>query len=469
MSRSAGDSPEAPASKKARKTRPQLQNGYDCIFVDELPDHLPAECPICLCVFDNPQLVDCICGSHFCQSCINPIKAEKKPCPLCKGSFATSILDRHLQRTINSLQVYCSLKEAGCEWVGELKDLSQHLNVSFSDDYKSLGCPFVQLECSHCKQRYQRRLLLDHESSECSKRPVCCDICDEYESTFEDVINNHVPICPSKQVLCPNECGKSLLRKNLDKHLENDCPLQSIECLFSYAGCEVKLLRKDMSAHIGENLVFHTSLQAISHQKQLQKQASMQSEIDDLKHRLEKRIKALEDDVHKLKHDIDFLRSRQESLHTHVSVVPVHYVLSGFVVKKSEGKIWHSEPFYSSPRGYKMRLKVYTNGHKDGTNTHISVFIQLMCGEFDYQLAWPFHGIVAVELLDQEDDEDPWVVNIDFDGAMLQDTIPQVRKGERNTEWGVDKFIPHDMLCPMFYNIKNDSLYFKVSLVMSAY
>ena len=448
----------SPASKRPRKTELQLQNGYDCMFVKEIPDYLPTECPICLCVLDNPQLIDCNCGSHFCQSCINPIKAEKKPCPVCKGPFATSILDCHLQRTLNNLKVYCSLKDAGCKWMGELKNLSQHLDVDRESD--SSKCSFVQLKCSHCRKEFQRQHLLNHERSECLKRPIRCNVCDEYTSTFEDVTNNHMPVCPSEPIPCPKKCGKFLPRKNLDKHLGSDCPLQEVECLF---GCEVKLLRKDMAAHVNKSLVFHMHLQASNQKKQLQKQVSMQSEIDDLKLRLEEK----EHEIESMKEDIEELKSQQNLLHTHIGVVPVHLVLSDFVAKKKEGAVWHSQPFYSRPHGYKMRMKVYANGHKDGTNTHISVYIQLMCGEFDNQLDWPFQGFVSVKLLDQEDDTDHWSQRIDFDDELLPDVTPQVRKGERNTEWGIDKFIHHDMLSSQYYHVKNDSLYFEVDEVKS--
>ena len=43
--------------------------------------------------------------------------------------------------------------------------------------------------------------------------------------------------------------------------------------------------------------------------------------------------------------------------------------------KKEDDDIWYSTPFYSGPQGYKMRLQVYANGHKDGAGTHASVYV----------------------------------------------------------------------------------------------
>ena len=460
------DSAMLPTSKRAKRIRPQLRSGYECIFVDDLPDHLRIECSICLCVLQDPQLIDCNCGAHFCKSCIEKIKEEKNPCPLCKGRFTTLVLDRHLQRTINGLQVYCSFKESGCEWVGELKSLcKEHLNADASNDQKLEGCLYVLLECAHCNEKFQRQVILDHEKSNCSKRPTTCDICGEYKSTFEDVTNNHRPVCPSQLVPCSKMCGKSVPQNSLDKHLDNDCPLQLTECLFSYAGCDVKLLRKDMTAHISDSLAHHLSMQAVSHKKLLEKQASMQEAIDKLKEKLDEKVPALQDEVDLLRDDVTDLGSKQELLHTHMSIVPVYLVLNDFVAKRKDGEVWFSQPFYSDPRGYKMRLKVYTNGHNAGENSHVSVYVQIMSGEFDSQLDWPFQGTVYIDILDQTGDAEHWSIRITFDDEMIPGSNPPVRKGQKNSELGLDTFISRDLLSSSYYDMENDSVHFQVTNV----
>ena len=39
-----------------------------------------------------------------------------------------------------------------------------------------------------------------------------------------------------------------------------------------------------------------------------------------------------------------------------------------------------------------MFLSVYANGSNNGENTHVSVFAQIMAGDNDDQLQWPFFG-----------------------------------------------------------------------------
>ena len=64
-----------------------------------------------------------------------------------------------------------------------------------------------------------------------------------------------------------------------------------------------------------------------------------------------------------------------------------------------------SPAFYTSKSGYKMRMKLYPNGDGQGKNTYVSIFFQIMKGEFDAILAWPFTKKVTIVLLDQNNVE----------------------------------------------------------------
>ena len=52
-----------------------------------------------------------------------------------------------------------------------------------------------------------------------------------------------------------------------------------------------------------------------------------------------------------------------------------------------------------------MCLDVYANGTGKGKNSHVSVFANVMKGNFDSNLTWPFQGEIVVGLsLESEDD-----------------------------------------------------------------
>lgn len=279
----ATDLTSEPAAKRA-KVRLQLKNGHECNFTKELPEHLQIECSICLCVLDAPHIIDCTCGAIFCQLCIQPSLSEKRPCPLCSSPFSFSMPNPGVQRAINGLQVYCCFKEAGCEWVGELGTLDEHLNDNIkSDNYKSSGCPFLRLKCCYCGEEFKRQCVLEHEEDKCLKRPYKCATCNEFESTYESVTTEHVSVCPCGLTPCPNDCGVAeVQRKNVSDHLAT-CPLEMVSCSFSYAGCEEKLPRKDIPAHIRDSLAVHMSLQALTHQKELSElKCTHQKELEKL-------------------------------------------------------------------------------------------------------------------------------------------------------------------------------------------
>ncbi|CAF3539253.1 unnamed protein product [Rotaria sp. Silwood1] len=61
----------------------------------------------------------------------------------------------------------------------------------------------------------------------------------------------------------------------------------------------------------------------------------------------------------------------------------------------------YSPPFYTSPTGYKMCLRLYLNGDSDTRNTHISLFLVIMRSDYDAILHWPFSYEVSFCLIDQ--------------------------------------------------------------------
>jgi hypothetical protein len=171
--------------------------------------------------------------------------------------------------------------------VGELGKLTRHISLDIPWSAVSSNsvqaddiCHFVPIDCSHYQEKFERRFVEEHKTKLCPKRPFCCEICNDYKSTFEEVTTNHKPICPSRLVLCSYDCGATFEFKNLSKHYAEDYPYELIECSFSFAGCGTTLLRKNLPAHISDNLAIHMSLLAVSHQKQV---AKLETHIQELK------------------------------------------------------------------------------------------------------------------------------------------------------------------------------------------
>ena len=60
--------------------------------------------------------------------------------------------------------------------------------------------------------------------------------------------------------------------------------------------------------------------------------------------------------------------------------------------------------FCTERYGYILKIAMYPNGYGDCMNTHLTVFIVVMKGEYDAILSWPFEQKVKFTLIDQQED-----------------------------------------------------------------
>ena len=95
----------------------------DYLFVEEPSDYF--FCPVTMGLLLQPHLTSC-CGNHISQEVVTRIH-EGEPCPLCKKQSWNTILDKHLQRQVKSLRMFCRHKDRGCGWQGELAAFHHHV------------------------------------------------------------------------------------------------------------------------------------------------------------------------------------------------------------------------------------------------------------------------------------------------------------------------------------------------------
>ena len=130
--------------------------------------------------------------------------------------------------------------------------------------------------------------------------------------------------------------------------------------------------------------------------------------------------------------------------------------------RKLEEEKTTAKNLFSDPhiiQGFKMRLEIYLNGIGDGNGTHLAVFLQLMKGELDDILMWPFDKIIKFVLI-HPDDKSKYLKRsltqalrrINYITNYFQNNITGLKK------WGYSTFISHERLHTGGF-IKNDSLY----------
>ena len=58
-------------------------------------------------------------------------------------------------------------------------------------------------------------------------------------------------------------------RMEFDKHVRESCPLGMVGCRFKYAGCHVRLHRKDVGRHLSEKVSSHLEMVVMTFQQKL--------------------------------------------------------------------------------------------------------------------------------------------------------------------------------------------------------
>ena len=129
-------------------------------------------CPICTEPLTEPYL-SIECGHHHCRQCRDRLLSiGKTECPTCREPdvLMNAVLDKHLQRLVRSVKVRCSYYQEGCEWVGELRDLHDHLDPAMGGCSGSIACPFG------CGKYGRRSEMRDHTCA-CKFMMIDCLTC----------------------------------------------------------------------------------------------------------------------------------------------------------------------------------------------------------------------------------------------------------------------------------------------------
>ena len=335
-------------------------------FVEELPKHVEIECPVCLNILSEPHQVTC-CGHNFCKSCIERMKASNGACPTCKERRYQSFIDKKCLRIINGLQVYCTNKKKGCQWKGELKNLSIHLNKGEREG----ECQYEEVKCryrSRCKVKKQRQHLDHHEMNYCPERPFTCQYCNT-TGTYLFITKEHYKNCLQYPVLCPNQCTLTQMpRGSVTDHVDNECPLQPVDCVFSWAGCKERPLRKDIELHTTDTK--HMMILAVACGE------------------LKKEIKELKDENKRLKDKdkkiMEELKEKNSHLHSLLSatayqILPIE-IDHNFTFFSSASVTVH---FYTNKYGQHLSARVYREVNIQTRTLSYTMLLASHAGKFD--------------------------------------------------------------------------------------
>ena len=369
---------------------------------------------------------------------------------------------------IKALKVKCNNYRNGCAWVGELQSLDDHLTT---------WCGYVLLRCTNkCMEnkkevRMLRRDLDHHLKSKCPNRMYQCPHC-KVTGRYCDITTTHLDTCPKVNVLCPNtDCKASVPRCKLADH-QSKCQYEAVSCKYAEIGCQKRPSYRSLQRHENDDMA-HLHLVIETVHEQQQKMKTMKTEAL-LKHNTtQKQLKALKAEQNLLKEKQQVLAEEQKTMADSVTVPqtgPCVFKMPEYHRHKSSKQGWYSPPFYTSPGGYKMCVRVDANGNAaGGLNSHVSVFSYFMRGKNDDNLPWPFIGEVKFTLLNQLADKNHHTNTLTYCQDMNSDSNKRVEgESDIGTGYGLYRFIPHDQLNHDAEQnrqyLLDDALFFRIEL-----
>ena len=376
----------------AKKEQETGYGGYNHEFVGEIADRF--NCQICTKVIREPHLAVC-CGQHFCESCLSKwfTRQGKESCPHCRAEGAAfhHVINKGLRSEINQLKVKCSHHGIGkgCKWTGELGELKTHLE-------SEKGCGFVFVECPNkCIYNMMRKDVEKHLNSECPLRPYQCEHCglkDTYKNISSMGIRTilgeaHYDKCPAYPLACPN------VGCRVDGIKRRDMANHRSKCPQELVECPFAEAgcKNTIYRHKLDNHVTSSMQQHLLLVMGAYKQ--MKDKLQETEVKLAATEATLTTAVQLLRQGNEADKEIVDSIVTCLGYLKtMGDVLTVAMPRVSEyhrcGKIWHSAPFYFK-RGYKMCLAVGIEKMKSGVCTGISISMCLLKGEHDDRLKWP--------------------------------------------------------------------------------
>ena len=181
-------------------------------------------CPVSLELLLEPQQLSC-CGNHLSRETATRLQREGKPCPMCNEQEWQSMVDKYHRRKVREVRLRCPHKGSGCDWVGEVNELTRH-------------------------------------TDSCAKRPWECKYCG-LKCTYGEGEGKHWPTCRKFPEPCPNGCEVgSVERCNVEQH-RSVCSLEPVACEMKEFGCCAVVPRKELATHMRESELQHLTAMAV--------------------------------------------------------------------------------------------------------------------------------------------------------------------------------------------------------------
>ena len=187
------------------------------------------KCSICLEILCKPYECE-ICGSLFCEDCIQEWLNINHSCPMKCENFIMMKARPNTRKMLNIIKIRCinypdcnytcdywevfehektcpfqkiRCPNGKCEFEGSFKDLKNHMNKQ---------CPYLNIQCGFCRCRIQQNFLEEHLEKHYKNRTFniqpCC-ICNSNEEIRKCLCNKYYCyrcLDEGEDILCSKTC-----------------------------------------------------------------------------------------------------------------------------------------------------------------------------------------------------------------------------------------------------------------------
>jgi hypothetical protein len=255
--------------------------------------------------------------------------------------------------------------------------------------------------------------------------------------------------------------------------VKDECPLTEVNCPLHYAGCEVRLPRKDMPEHMTDTVTHLTLLATVTQslfrenqelRQTVEKRDSIVDKLMKENQRLGQKMKDREFKVSAVNQSLQAHKSEIQNLKDEVQRLKFHKLglPCDFRIEDNDGDVY-LPGFYTHSSGYRMCIRVVPRGLGKGKGTHISLFVYLQKGQFDDHLKWPFRGEIAIQIVNQAGDHDHFGNSVIYNDVTVDASGNRVVDGKRSQGWGYNQFFSRSDLQ---YNPKKNTQYLKNDIVI---
>ncbi|UJR10388.1 hypothetical protein I4U23_014593 [Adineta vaga] len=392
-------------------------------------------CSFCHSLLVNPKFI--ACGHQYCSLCLE--KVLKTQPARCTVTDCNSIITKE--------GIYPNIPmESELERFTDILCRNHSNGCAWKGNYLSYKnhletCQFERFQCECCSTTFPQRLA--------------------YEQ--------HYVICPKALVSCPLSqfgCNVQLLREDLSNHVLSSSVehLQIIANVLSTHQTEPQILSPlSVSNPIELNSLKTELLRCTQFHEQFRsEQQSHQAML--MKHERDVSRALVNSQLNKgdictLEKKVPSLKSSNHNDGTYVWII--ENIQDLFRNAKNAPQPIHliSSPFYTANDGYKLSLKVYLNGDKSVRDTYLSVYVTMRRNDYDALLNWPFIYPITLCLFDQSIKHDHVVRTLTPDIESKCFHRPEM---DANISAGIPEFCPlWKVFSKEFGYVRNDKMYIK--------